>query len=83
MSVVEAFDAFESTDDSLQYVGSSNPLVEGEVLAENTENPTATKEEDVYSGFRQATSRLRTAPEETNTGQEHVQSGQTEHNQNL
>ena len=83
MSVVEASDASESTDDSVQYVGSSNPLVEGEVLAENTENPTAHEEVDVYPGFRQAEIEAadhlmqeHTTPEETNIGQEPVQSVQ-------
>ena len=79
MSVVEASDASESIDDSVQYVGSSNPLVEGEVLVENTENPTAPEEEDVYPGFRQVEIEAadhwmqeHTTPEETNTSQEPV-----------
>ena len=37
MSVVEASESSESTDDSVQYIGSTNPLVEGEQLAENPE----------------------------------------------
>ena len=36
MSVVEASDATESTDDSVQYVGSTNPMVEGEVKSGST-----------------------------------------------
>ena len=35
MSVVEASESSESTDNSVEYLGSSNPLVEGEVLTEN------------------------------------------------
>ena len=37
MSVVEASESSESTDNSIQYIGSTNPLVEGEVLTENPE----------------------------------------------
>ena len=44
MSVVEASESSESTDDSVQYIGSTNPLVEGEVLTENPE-----EEEHWYS----------------------------------
>ena len=37
MSVVEASESSESTYDSVQYIGSTNPLVEGEVQTENLE----------------------------------------------
>ena len=37
MSVVEASESSESTGDYVQYIGSTNSLVEGEVLAENPE----------------------------------------------
>ena len=60
MSVVEASDASDPFDESVQYLESTNPLVEGEVLtSEVPENPIPVDE--AYEKWLEA--QLATSPE--------------------
>ena len=56
MSEIEGSDPSESSDESVRFLGESNPLVEGEVLTRGeARNPIPVdNEEDIYPGFRQA-----------------------------